>query len=430
MKFCATTGLTRAFLTHFRIFNESQAWYYLQTVEALLIGRLLLRAPSARKIHREMAQGSSIVTWYRCIKLIAETSFDYVECVFQLHENGLVRMDQTGVFIIDGHVIPHLGKHMEGVSKAYSSIEKHPILGLETEMVHYWSPTMQFPVDYRIFLAESDLCITRKKATFKTKNELVREMIEALIKRNVETDLYLLDAGLGVKDTLKVIIRYVKKYVTRPKKNFGVTFNHKYQFLTDLFEDIPIAEFQPATVKNPITKQQHVYSTAIRDVYMSGLGTQRLVFIDESSLPAEEEADTKPTEELKTLTHRKFRVFMTNQLQWDAQEILSRYSLRWTIETSFRDENQNIGFHECKFCLYAHQKLFLGITCLSYLFLAWARANPILRRFGDLDSTFGEVNFAFQHYCQDEFYQYLDKIGAKTTCPDELNCLKTILYNC
>ena len=64
MKFCATTGLTRAFLTHFRIFNESQAWYYLQTVEALLIGRLLLRAPSARKIHREMAQGSSIVTWY------------------------------------------------------------------------------------------------------------------------------------------------------------------------------------------------------------------------------------------------------------------------------------------------------------------------------------------------------------------------------
>ncbi len=111
MKFCATTGLTRAFLTHFRIFNESQAWYYLQTVEALLIGQLLLRTPSARKIHREMAQGSSIVTWYQCIKLIAETSFDYVECVFQLHENGLVRMDQTGVFIIDGHVIPHLGKH-------------------------------------------------------------------------------------------------------------------------------------------------------------------------------------------------------------------------------------------------------------------------------------------------------------------------------
>ena len=335
MKFCATTGLTRAFLTHFRIFNESQAWYYLQTVEALLIGQLLLRLHLPRKIHREMAQGSSIVTWYQCIKLIAETSFDYVECVFQLYENGLVRMDQTGVFIIDGHVIPHLGKHMEGVSQAYSSKEKHPILGLETEMVHYWSPSMQFPVDYRIFLAQSDLCIVRKKAIFKTKNELVRDMIETLVKRNVGTDLYLLDAGLGVKDTLKIIIHYGKKYVTRPKKNFGVTYDHKYQFLTELYESIPSAEFQDTLVENPKTKQIHVYSTAIRDAYLAGLGTQRLVFINAANLLAEEEADTKPTEELKTESHRKFRVFITNQLQWDAQEILSKYSLRWTIETSF-----------------------------------------------------------------------------------------------
>jgi hypothetical protein len=175
MKFCASTLLTRQFLTHLHIFTESQAWYYVQTVEALLIGRLLLQAPSARKIHREMSHGSSIATWYRCIKLIAETPFEYVECVLQLHEDGVVRMDQTGVFIIDGHVIPHSGNHMEGISKAYSSKEKHPILGLETEMVHYWSTEMQFPVDYRIFLAQSDLCVTRKKAMFKTKNELVRK---------------------------------------------------------------------------------------------------------------------------------------------------------------------------------------------------------------------------------------------------------------
>ena len=45
-------------------------------------------------------------------------------------------------------------------------------------------------------------------------------MIEALVKRNVGTDLYLLDAGLGVKDTLKIIIHYGKKYVTRSKKEF------------------------------------------------------------------------------------------------------------------------------------------------------------------------------------------------------------------
>ena len=219
-----------------------------------------------------------------------------------------------------------------------------------------------------------------------------------------------------------------KSMLPVPKKNFGVTHDHKYQFLTELYESIPSAEFQDTLVENPKTKQIHVYSTAIRDAYLAGLGTQRLVFIDAANLLAEEEADTKPTEELKTESHRKFRVFITNQLQWDAQEILSKYSLRWTIETSFRDESQNIGFHECKFCLYAHQKLFLGVTCLSYLFLAWARSHPILQRYGHVDSTFGEVNIAFNHYCQDEFNRYLNTLGAQTTCPEELNCMKTILY--
>ena len=48
--------------------------------------------------------------------------------------------------------------------------------------------------------------------------------------------------------------------------------------------------------------------------------------------------------------------------------------------------------HECKFCLYAHQKLFLGVTCLLYLFLAWARSHPILQRYGHVDLDLREVD--------------------------------------
>ena len=54
-----------------------------------------------------------------------------------------------------------------------------------------------------------------------------------------------------------------------------------------------------------------------------------------ANLPAEEEADTKPTEELKTESHCKFRVFITNQLQWDAQEILSKYSFDGRSKPAF-----------------------------------------------------------------------------------------------
>ena len=120
---------------------------------------------------------------------------------------------------------------------------------------------------------------------------------------------------------------------------------------------------------------------------------------------------------------------LSNQMTRSAEEILSCYSLQWTIETSFRDENQNIGFHECKFCLYAHQQLFLGITFLSYLFLARACTQSILHRYGDIKSTLGELNRAFEHYCQEEYVQYVQSLDEIVTCKAELNCLKTQMYS-
>ena len=108
------------------------------------------------------------------------------------------------------------------------------------------------------------------------------------------------------------------------------------------------------------------------------------MFINAANLPVEEEADTKPTEELKTESHRKFRVFITNQLQWDAQRNPIQIQSSMDNRNQLRDESQNIGLHECKFCLYAHQKLFLGMTCLSYLF--W-HGPVLIRYYNDMDMS-------------------------------------------
>lgn len=429
MKICASTSLTTTFLTHLRIFETTLPHYHQKTLEALMIGRLILHAPSSRKIHRELVYSWSIATWYRYIKRLAEYPFHFGDFTHQLHENGQLRMNHNGVLIIDGHVIPHTGKHMEGVSKAYSSCEKKPILGLEAEVMHYWSPKTQFPVDFRIFLAQTDLCIERQKASFKTKNELVREMLASILDYDPGPNTFLLDAGLGVKDTLKVIIAKKKFFVTRPKKNFGVTYLHTHQSVADLFDSIPLVEFQATAVKNPKTKNSHKYSTAVRDAFISGIGTQRLVFIDATSLSPEDVQDTAPSQELVSPSQRKFRVFMSNNLTLSAAEILQVYSLRWTIETAFRDESQNMGFHECRFCEIAYQKLFLTITCLIYIFLIWAKKHPILMGFGDLDSTIGEIKRAFVHYCQNEFFQYFHEIEQECSCPEEIACLKDMIYS-
>jgi hypothetical protein len=429
VKISASTPLTKAFLKHIKIFEAFLPYHQWVTFEALLIGRLLLQAPSSRKIFRQIMVGCSIATWYRYIKCLAETPFDFGDFIHQLHGNGQLRMNRTGIFIIDGHVIPHSGTHMEGVSQAYSSCDKKPIWGLETEMVHYWCPTKQFPVDFRIFLAQTDLCITRQKAQFKTKNELVREMVSKLLDRNFGPEMYLLDAGLGVKDTLKVIIGKQQFFITRPKKNFGLTYNHHHQSVIDLFESILPTEFQPTIVKNPKTKQSHEYLTVVRDAFIPGLGTIRLVFIDATTLTPEEVQDTAPSQELVGTSQRKFRVFMSNKLTLSAGDLLNTYAVRWTIETAFRDQSQNMGFHECRFCEIAFQRLFLLITCLSYIFLIWAKSHPFLMNYGDVTTTLGEVRRAFMHYCQNEFIELFKSIEQQTSCPEELACVKSFIYS-
>jgi hypothetical protein len=428
MKICASTPLTKAFLTHLKIFEGTLPYYQWKTFEALLIGRLLLHVPTPRRIHREIISGCSIATWYRYIKHIAETPFNFGDYVCQMYKNGQLRINRTGVFIIDGHVIPHLGKKMEGVSLAYSSAEKKPILGLETEMAHYWSPSVQFPVDFRIFLAQTDLCIQRQKAIFKTKNELVRDIVAKLMVNYPETKEFVIDAGLGVKETLKLIQKEHKFFATRPKKNFNVTFAHHKQSVSELFDTIQSNEFQTTNVENPKTKVVKTYSTAIRDVFISGLGTQRLVFIDISTIPSEELQDTAPSQELVSPSKKKFRVFMSNKLTLSAGEILSLYSIRWAIETAFRDANQNMGLSECKFCQIAYHQLFLTITCLEYIFLIWAKDHPFLMNYGNVQTSMGELKQAFVYYCQNEFIDYFMKLQDETSCPEELACLKMSIY--
>ena len=65
-----------------------------------------------------------------------------------------------------------------------------------------------------------------------------------------------------------------------------------------------------------------------------------------------------PRMQTRTRTTRKpsrprpdasFRVFVTNEVTWDAATILGYYALRWTIETSYRDLSQDLNLHGCVF---------------------------------------------------------------------------------
>nr|MDO8114690.1 transposase [Candidatus Sigynarchaeota archaeon] len=82
---------------------------------------------------------------------------------------------------------------------------------------------------------------------------------------------------------------------------------------------------------------------------------------------------------------------------------MAKYSLRWTIETNYRDMNQHLSFDRCMWRELSAQYFFIALTFLCYLFLAWAKVYAFLARYNSKLRTLGELKKGFIHYCRDQY---------------------------
>jgi len=107
---------------------------------------------------------------------------------------------------------------------------------------------------------------------------------------------------------------------------------------------------------------------------------------------------------------------------------LSTYSLRWAIETSFQDLNQNLALHGCKWRELRGQECFLALAFLCYLFLVWAQAHGDLARYGAKHGTLGQARESFKCYCQEEFSDWLAELKRRCEDCPPANYIYTHLY--
>jgi len=171
-------------------------------------------------------------------------------------------------------------------------------------------------------------------------------------------------------------------------------------------------------VKNPKTGKAKFYHAVTRDVFIPGIGPHLVVLVPLGSIAGKDDAIEEQSGELEAPSTKKFCVFVTNRLDWDAATALSLYSLRWTIETCFQDLSQHLGVHGCKWRELDGQYCFIALAFLCYLFLAWARARDALARYGTEITTLGQLREAFTNYCQEQFGTWLAEIKQKCEdCP-------------
>ncbi len=391
-----------------------------EVLALLLTGQATQEHPSPLRTFDEATEvAASQRTYYREVHALAGAIHgQYPHIVGRLQGDRHLAMRKNGVLILDEHILPHTSPKMEGVAFFHSTTTGQPELGLSMLSTHYYHAGTEYPVGFAFYRRQEELALRGKDAEFQEKNPIGRALLERAFQNPNAPDQVVLDAYFMTKENAGWLRHLKKIYVSRPKRSWNCTCEGKRQSMTDLYASIPPAEFTPVHVRNRKTGRVKTYRVAVRDAYVPRIGKQRLVFINHD--PAPEASDDwecrDPFEEVPG--GRKFRVFVTNALDWTAQQILELYALRWAIETSYRDLSQHLGLHGCKWRTLEGQYCFIALAFLCYLLLMWAKKHDSLARYGPSPESLGELRQAFVHYSQDEFNKYLAEIKDKCqTCP-------------
>jgi hypothetical protein len=388
---------------------------------AMIAGTILLQKPSPNKIHREVVTGDSKSTFYRNIHRLALGMPGMFEGVIDnLQMDPRMAMRNSGVLCIDEHIIPHSSDKMEGVDYFYSTTKNDVMLGLSAITMHYYRDKVEYPVAFQFYRRLRELEKYGKEKEFAEKNTIARAIIRNVLSKPGAPDLLLMDSFFMTKDNVRLVKEFGVHYISRPKRTWSCSYKHKKTSLADLFESIPLEEFKEVVSINPKTGKKRRQKAAIRDVFISKIGRNRIVFID-CTKEEKDEGDNVEIDKDSTIvsgTGRRFRIFVTDLLDWDAAAILSKYAVRWTIETSYRDMSQDLNLHGCQWRELSGQYCFIVLTFLSYVFLMWARVNGLLTEYGVELQTIGQLKEGFRHYCQARFIEWFSELKKECgSCP-------------
>jgi hypothetical protein len=400
MKFDENIDFLSTFIKSFVHKATQKDVVYDKTLMALISGTILLAKASPNSIQHDLMSCEGASTFYHGIHDLAIGMPTLYDDAFKaVQKDGRLKIRSTGIMVIDEHLIEHTSKNIEGVASYFSPSEKKYINAMSILTMHYWHGTIEYPVMFRIYRRLKELQGRKQEQDYKIKNDIVREMLHEVSALKGLPVTFVFDSAFMTKETALVLKAMGKNYISRPKRPWIVSYKHKRYSIEELFESIPVKEFGVVEVRNPKTRKTKKQLAAVRDVYIPRIGMHRVVFIDctkERGCENEKEA----AETCTAPSGRKYRVFMTNVLTWDAGKILAKYSVRWTIETSYRDMNQCLSLSECKWRELSAQYFFIATTFLCYLFLAWVRVHGFLAGYNSELGSMGQLKEAFIRYCQ------------------------------
>ena len=383
-------GVVKEFAGFFRqVFSYHQLKRFKQYLSGLITGG----KPTVRSIASRLVEPVDQSSLNRFLTLY-EWDEDLLsrrrlEMLQSIREMGWRR---EGVVSLDDTLLPKKGRKMPGAGKLWDPSSKSYVNAQCLVTSHYVDLDKDYPIDYRQYFKHGSL--EAKEEGFRSKVELAMDLVDECERLGVAAENYVFDAWYLSKRLTSHIEAYRKGWISRLKANRIVYHDGRRMTIKEFGEALPREAFKEVGV---LDKTYWAYTQAL---YVNKLGKVRGVICYDSK-----DLDGEPV------------YLATNRLYWEEVRVVQCYSLRFRIDTFYKDAKQNLGLGGCNLRSLKGTRRHWQLGFLGYSLLKARICQSRLYKRLESDRTVGaECRQAFKDLLQSLIqwvYNMADKMSAE-----------------
>ena len=384
-------------------------------------GLLVNERASIKNIAENTIQGQSERQMNRAIHELSAKCDDLLRRnLRKLQEIPGLAIRSSGVIALDEHIIPKSGKQIEGVDYFHTNAGQKDILGLSMISTHYYGGTVEYPIDRDLFRRQQELEKWGKEELYRSKNEIARSLIRRYHELRLSCTTWVMDAYFMTKENVKDLTSLGYCYISKIKRNWVVNFQRARWSVSELYASIPEGEFERVEVINAKTKEKRYFIAATREVFIKQIGVHRLVFLKEL-----EKSDTGAFREKYP---DAWICLVTNMKDQEQKTIIQTYMKRWAIETSYRDDTQELHLNGCMWRNIEGQYCFISLVFLAYRLLIWAHRLGWFNPYSSHLKTLGKKREAFKRFHAELFGEWITDLKNRCESCQIANVIYKLIY--
>jgi len=338
------------------VFTKPQLSHFKRLITGLII--------SDNKTIQEINDGFNECDQSSLNKFLTLSSWDREE-VERVRMNQIKKTNLSkGIIIIDPTLLHKTGKHMEKANYHYDGLTKEKEWGHQLVHSIFTDGKNIFPLRGDIYIREVD---ADKNSPFKTTREIGMEHLNFAIKNKIPFWLVMADAGLYADFFLRKIKALKKKYIIGVRTTNKISIDRKERISVDNY----------LNTLSDLDFSAHIYEDGIyhlhtKEIYTRGIGKEKLLI---SYKDGDEDC---------------IKIYTTNILDKNDEELIYFLLQRWDIEVLHRDAKQDLGLEDYQVRKFSAIQKVVCAVHVAYTQLVLSKHHKILEPLKRGLKTIGE----------------------------------------